>query len=507
MRTPSKDLFLLIKSLSKGEKRNFKLQAGIMTGDKKYIQLFDSLDRQEDYDEQKLSRDYVGGQFSVAKNYLYKLIMRSLSHYHKGKRIDLASKIQQVNILAEKELYEQADKLLDRCIEEARKTENLEILVNLLNQKGEILYFRYDDEVPKSEIDSRNSMMDWCVRCLGQIKDLEVCREELKRKAAQLKPRISPGNRKELLELFTSPLLEGQTLMLTKRGSVLRLGILFMLHFYCKDFDACLKTGKEISDEIVENLHFLQENEVLASKILRNLGVIALRQNELSLASESLERLASLRPRSKRSTKAWFYRYYSLKLLCGIYSYSLWDCHDAIESYFREKKKLKVNPSPFQENWLFYLFSYQHFLEGRFTEALQWMNRLLNNVVKGQEPVLLCYARLLNLLIHFELGNSDYLASEISNTQRYLNRKNELNPTVNCFLLNLRKVVNAGGIVSMEKNLLRKFRESYAETHARDQDQLLDRPILDVLSWIESRISGQSMREIRIQTKNKLLLA
>ena len=48
-------LFQLIKSLEKGEKRNFKLYVKRNSGseDLKIVQLFDALDKMEEYDEKE----------------------------------------------------------------------------------------------------------------------------------------------------------------------------------------------------------------------------------------------------------------------------------------------------------------------------------------------------------------------------------------------------------------------------------------------------------------------
>ena len=81
-------LFQLIKSLSRGEKRNFKLLTQLTSGDKKYIQLFDAIDKESDYDESKIIKDLKDDdftrQFSVAKNYLYNSILKSLAYFYKG---------------------------------------------------------------------------------------------------------------------------------------------------------------------------------------------------------------------------------------------------------------------------------------------------------------------------------------------------------------------------------------------------------------------------------------
>jgi len=42
---PSTELFDLIKSLSKSEKRFFKLSSSLQTGDKNYLKIFDAIDK------------------------------------------------------------------------------------------------------------------------------------------------------------------------------------------------------------------------------------------------------------------------------------------------------------------------------------------------------------------------------------------------------------------------------------------------------------------------------
>ena len=59
MKTVSEELFQLIKSLSKQEKRYFKLYASRhVIGEKnKYVQLFDAIDKQAAYNEEKIKKN------------------------------------------------------------------------------------------------------------------------------------------------------------------------------------------------------------------------------------------------------------------------------------------------------------------------------------------------------------------------------------------------------------------------------------------------------------------
>src|SRR6201995_3035558 len=75
-------LFQLIKSLEKSEKRNFKLYIKRNSGseDLKSIQLFDAIDKMDEYDEAELlnkNKNLRKQQLSNAKAHLYREILSS----------------------------------------------------------------------------------------------------------------------------------------------------------------------------------------------------------------------------------------------------------------------------------------------------------------------------------------------------------------------------------------------------------------------------------------------
>ncbi|MFH0867141.1 MAG: hypothetical protein V1904_13175 [Bacteroidota bacterium] len=117
----SDKLFSLIRSLSKQEKRYFKLFAGANREASNYIKLFDILSRQKVYDEDAIREIYKNEKFikqlHVTKNYLYKLILRSLHIYHINISEDSIIKelLQCVEILYNKGLYGQCTTLLNKA--------------------------------------------------------------------------------------------------------------------------------------------------------------------------------------------------------------------------------------------------------------------------------------------------------------------------------------------------------------------------------------------------------
>jgi len=137
-------LFLLIKSLTFSEKGYFKKYYA--SEGSNFFKLFDALNAQDEYDDEKLLKKFKGQSFiknfSVAKSYLYDAVLRALRQYHSGKSVDaqVHEDTENLRILFHKHLYPQFEKLLRvtkilcyRCemFEELLPILNLENLYNI----------------------------------------------------------------------------------------------------------------------------------------------------------------------------------------------------------------------------------------------------------------------------------------------------------------------------------------------------------------------------------------
>ncbi|HYJ64328.1 MAG TPA: hypothetical protein VEV62_11325, partial [Parafilimonas sp.] len=112
----SDELFQLIHSLNKTEKRLFKLYIKRSSGNEnlKVIALFDALDSMQEYDEEKLlkkNRSIQKQQLSNMKAHLYKQILNSISHSSDDIEIQLSEQLIFARTLYNKGLYMQALKI------------------------------------------------------------------------------------------------------------------------------------------------------------------------------------------------------------------------------------------------------------------------------------------------------------------------------------------------------------------------------------------------------------
>ena len=115
------NLFVLIKSLSKSEKRQFKLYVGRLgvNEDSKFLLLFKILQKLSFYDESVvLKNGFVKKQqLSNLKAHLYKQILISLrlNPSHQNIRIQIREQLDFATILYHKGLYTQSLKILDKA--------------------------------------------------------------------------------------------------------------------------------------------------------------------------------------------------------------------------------------------------------------------------------------------------------------------------------------------------------------------------------------------------------
>ena len=142
---PSKDLFNLIKSLNKAEKRHFKLAVAQQSSTSNYIKLFNAIDKQEFYDEDKIKRKFKREPFArklaATKYLLYDTILKTMRCLYDSKTVDtqLNALIESVELLYQKNLYEQSQKVLNKAKKLANKYEKTAHKYEILKWQKKLL--------------------------------------------------------------------------------------------------------------------------------------------------------------------------------------------------------------------------------------------------------------------------------------------------------------------------------------------------------------------------------
>lgn len=131
-------LFILIKSLTRSEKRQFTLYVNRLqnNADAKFISLFNAMDKMEEYDEQYILKQKITSkqQLSNLKANLYKAILASLrmNPSRKNVRIQIREQLDFATILYQKGLHKQGLKILDKAKQIALDVEEKSLALEII---------------------------------------------------------------------------------------------------------------------------------------------------------------------------------------------------------------------------------------------------------------------------------------------------------------------------------------------------------------------------------------
>ncbi|MBA3706029.1 MAG: DUF2225 domain-containing protein [Bacteroidetes bacterium] len=144
-------------------------------------------------------------------------------------------------------------------------------------------------------------------------------------------------------------------------------------------------------------------------------------------------------------------------------------------------KKYKAQTTEYEKITLYYLIATIYIRTKEYKKALSWVNRVLdmNNVLNNVQPM----ARVLNILIHYKLGNKEILEHLIRSSERFL-KKSERNYQLEIIVLkNIKKLM---WVVSKDK-LVASFKNLRSELLILLEDPYEKNALayFDLVSWID----------------------
>lgn len=150
---PSAELHELIHSLSRSEKRYFKIYAARHTIGpvNNYTRLFDAIEAQEQYDEARIKQAFAGETFirhlPSEKHYLYHQVVDSLNAFNREKSFlaRYSSTLTTIEILYNRGLFAHCRKLIRKAKKEAYSLEKYSILLILIHWET-VLYIDSEDD-------------------------------------------------------------------------------------------------------------------------------------------------------------------------------------------------------------------------------------------------------------------------------------------------------------------------------------------------------------------------
>ena len=141
----------------------------------------------------------------------------------------------------------------------------------------------------------------------------------------------------------------------------------------------------------------------------------------------------------------------------------------------------------------YYRIACLYFGSGDNASAIDYLNLIINQKNPDYREDIQCFARILNLIAHFELGNSQLVEYQVKSVYRFLAKMEDLHAVQREIFRFLRKIPRI-----KESELEQEF-ISLRNTLAEQENAPFERRpflYLDIISWLESKIRHKPVQEI-----------
>lgn len=506
-KTPSGKLYSLVKSLSGSEKRYFKIFANTKGGrDNKYIKLFDAVDKQESFDEEKLKYIIYGGdpiesrKYSELKAYLYELILKSLQSFDEKSSVDykLKGMLQSVRVLFKRSHFGDCKEILQKAKKVGNKYEQFNAVLEILNWEKMIAYAETNIAFLDKEMDRINAEEEWCLQRLKNISEYRniffkmlICiRKDVSRRKEQLE---------ELEALLQTPLLQDFESAKSHTAQVLFQRIYSIYYFTSADFIKFYELNQGLITLLESKTYLLKEDVSEYISVLNNHVIACGKMGKVDEVRATLDKYSKVKPNTFDDELKILRQYYLGKFSLCIYT---GEFEEGYQELLKHKQQIKKYDKSFFENNTFY---FQYFLIyfgiGNFEKALDCLNDWLSLSEKVERKDLQSLARILNLIIHYELGNTLLLESLLRSTYRFLSKENRLFDFERKFLGFIRESMKPHSKKEIKKTL---------EVLKQDFEDLTEKypsgifGMIDIVAWLESKISGKTFAEMVKERFQKL---
>jgi len=496
-------LFVLIKSLSKSEKRQFKLYVGRLgvNTDAKFLALFNLLDKVKDYNEKIILETGIvkKAQLSNLKAHLYKQILVSLrlNPVNQNIRVQIREQLDFATILYQKGLYKQSLKILDKAKSTAIENEEKNIAYEIveLEKLIETQYItrsipdRADElAIQAKELSAQNVMTsklsNLSLQLYGQMLKMGYVRSDedyqFVKKYFELhlpKYKIENLGFREKLWLYKAYL---------------------WYSFLIQDFLSCYKYASKWSDLFYEHKEMIYLNPVFYLKgnnyLLESLFYVRY-SSQFKEILEKLEQTINEKefPHNDNVASLSFLYINSNKLnlhfLEGTFDKGVYLVK--IIEYGITKHKDRIDEHHVM--LFYYKIACLYFGMGDNKTCIQYLKKIINNKNLKMREDLMCFARVLSLVAHYEAGMDYHLEIQLKSTYKFLLKMNDLHAVQKEMIKFLR------GLGEIYPNDLKnEFQKLYDQLKKYEDHPYEKRAFLylDILSWLESHLQNKPVAQI-----------
>ena len=505
-------LFVLVKSLSKSEKRQFNLYVGRLGGntDAKFFSLFKLLDKQKTYDENQIIESGIvtKQQLSNLKAHLYRqlLISLRLNPSHQNIRVQLREQLDFATVLYQKGLYKQSLKILEKAKALAIDNEEKNIAYEIveLEKVIETQYITRSISTRADELSREAKELSLQNVITSKLSNLSLQLYSILLKSG---PAKNDEEFEKVTTYFDARMPKYDIANLGFREKLWLYKAYVWKSFLTQDFLMCYKYAHKWMELFKENQKLISLHPVFYLKgknyLLESLFFLKhyskFTEELMFFEKEINEEIIPL----NSNTELLIFQYRTANQLHLHF----------MEGTFEEGEYLvnKINSEigfygtrldTHHITVLYYKIACLYFGMGENRQCIDYLNKIINskNLSAGED--LQCFARVLNLIAHYECGLDYHLERQFKDTYKFLLKMENLQAVQKEFIDSIRALSDV-----YPHEIKREFKKIYQrlkkfENHPYEKRAFL---YLDILSWLESKIENTTIGNVIRKKANKFI--
>jgi len=394
----SDHIFKLINSLDRKEKAHFTKYAGMSRSDPKFLQLYQTINKMEVYEEDKLRKKFRQS-FDSLKSDLQGKLLEALADFHKAD-----SEISSVHyalvvlpVLLEKKLNHHFEQHLKKAKKQAENSENWSALYELLDWEKKYLRKSVNNKGLAEKFEAIYEKQNHCIATQQQEaywQNLYLQLNTILRHDHRLR---QSDNKKRFEALGNAPQIKEEELLSLKAK-----------FYYHRSQNVYLRHTNRQEDALqhAHNVLLTLESKQNTSQVY----VDAL--CSLSNAYEALERFDrhdEIMDKLKKLPKYQdtenifvFEKACSTGLRYYLNTGQFEEARRLAEDMYNRWEQMKKEVQPFTQIWYCYNFIITHWILADYSKALFWMSIILDYKFTPEGKNYLMGARLLELMIYYD---------------------------------------------------------------------------------------------------------
>jgi hypothetical protein len=501
----NKDLYDLVKSLSKSEKRFLKLHAAANKLPVEIISFFDDIESDVDYTAER----YKKKGYSET---LYDFILKTLRLFYAGNNASFLIRDEITNILNlfDKAQYKQCRKILNKQKQDAYAYERFHFVLELIGLEKMLITVENQFNIRNNTLENLIKEEEIVIAKAKNFGEYALLFSKINLNTRQKNKAKTQQDLKAIAAFLNSPLLKNEKLILSNKALIIYRHCRSILFCRCQDNES-RETECQLLLELMDaHPNLIEEMPNRYITTLNNLINIAFEEHKFKTCQQRIDIL-----QKKASLQAFNTTELQLKIKAHVLNAQLTIYTNTgnfkeaektvqeIEAVLKTYKE-KINS---EEGIVFdYIIGIMYFYFHDYKKANIYMARVLNQSNKLLREDIQTFAKLLNIGLNYELGNFKQLNYIIQTLKQNKSQQVSHFKTENLLLhyyekLSDIKINKKETELVIFKSLKKDLKEVMKDSHEHNVNYYFE-----IECYIDSKLTGKKMSQLVSEKYKKACL-